>query len=108
MGGYNTLVEAVSSGVPTVCVPRVQPRTEQLIRATAFSRLGLIDAIHPGDLSPAHLRERIGRALSEEPAGEQADTPLDVNGAQHASQALSRLASLAGTAISPTGTGGTP
>ena len=41
MGGYNTLGEALSQGVPTLCVPRVHPRTEQLIRARSFAELGL-------------------------------------------------------------------
>ena len=27
MGGYNTIAEALSRGTPTVCVPRVVPRT---------------------------------------------------------------------------------
>src|ERR1041385_4028461 len=47
MGGYNTLVEAVSKGVPTVCVPRTFPRREQLIRARAFERLGLLTVLTP-------------------------------------------------------------
>ena len=47
MGGYNTIAEALSRGTPTVCVPRVVPRTEQLIRADAFTRLGLMHYVHP-------------------------------------------------------------
>ena len=39
MGGYNTLVEAAALGVPTICVPRVKPRIEQLLRAEAFAKL---------------------------------------------------------------------
>src|SRR5207249_3601543 len=45
MGGYNTLIEAVSQGLPTVCVPRISPRSEQLLRAQVFERLGLLRCI---------------------------------------------------------------
>src|SRR3954447_10139441 len=45
MGGYNTLGEGLVRGTPTVCVPRVEPRTEQLIRARAFARLGLLQVV---------------------------------------------------------------
>src|SRR5207244_12517547 len=63
MGGYNTLVEAVSKGVPTVCVPRTAPRSEQLIRALAFERLGLIKTVVPPQLSPQSLRQSIDAVL---------------------------------------------
>ncbi|MBZ0216733.1 MAG: hypothetical protein K8F25_09290, partial [Fimbriimonadaceae bacterium] len=33
MGGYNTFCETLSFDIPTIIVPRVQPREEQLIRA---------------------------------------------------------------------------
>ena len=45
MGGYNTLAEAANAGTATVCVPRVAPRAEQAIRAQAFARLGLLQAV---------------------------------------------------------------
>jgi predicted glycosyltransferase len=40
MGGYNTLGEALSMPTPIVCIPRIKPREEQLMRARAFARLG--------------------------------------------------------------------
>jgi len=63
MGGYNTLVEAVSKGVPTVCVPRTAPRREQLIRARAFERLGLLSVIEPETLHAGQLRRAIESAM---------------------------------------------
>jgi predicted glycosyltransferase len=66
MGGYNTLVEAMAAGVPTVCVPRIAPRQEQLIRAQAFRRLGLLQMIEPSQLEPLALRTKIARALGIE------------------------------------------
>ncbi|HEY6169747.1 MAG TPA: glycosyltransferase [Verrucomicrobiae bacterium] len=64
MGGYNTLAEAAAIGVPTVCVPRVRPREEQLIRARAFERVGLLTALPPADLTPARLATAITGALA--------------------------------------------
>jgi hypothetical protein len=52
---------------PTLIVPRVRPRQEQLVRAERFAALGLIDMLHPDDLSPAALgawMARSGRAAT--------------------------------------------
>jgi len=90
MGGYNTLTEAAAAGVPTVCVPRVMPRTEQLIRARAFERLGLLQCVEPGALTPATLRAAVERALLEERKGraERAGGLLGLNGAKRAAEHL--------------------
>jgi predicted glycosyltransferase len=90
MGGYNTLAEAVSSRVPTVCVPRVQPRTEQLIRARAFARRGLLNVLDPRRLDAAALREEVDSALGERPRGPGAS--LDFDGAERAAGLLLGLA----------------
>ena len=63
MGGYNTLVEAASAGIPTICVPRVTPRREQAMRAAAFSRLGLLCALPSETLCPDSLRSAVDEAL---------------------------------------------
>jgi predicted glycosyltransferase len=42
MGGYNTFCEILSVDRPAVIVPRTRPRREQLIRAAAAEKLGLI------------------------------------------------------------------
>lgn len=55
MGGYNTVCETLRVARPTLIVPRVRPRQEQLVRAERFAALGLIDMLHPDDLSPAAL-----------------------------------------------------
>ncbi|MBI2527480.1 MAG: hypothetical protein HYV93_16025 [Candidatus Rokubacteria bacterium] len=64
MCGYNTIAEAVSTGLPTVCVPRTVPRLEQLIRARAFERLGLLRVVEPQRLTPELLRREIAGALA--------------------------------------------
>lgn len=46
MGGYNTFCEVLSLDKPAVIAPRTSPRLEQLIRAEAAERLGLIRMLH--------------------------------------------------------------
>lgn len=47
MGGYNTVMEMLSMGQRPLVLPRIEPRREQMIRAEAFSRLGLLDILDP-------------------------------------------------------------
>jgi predicted glycosyltransferase len=100
MGGYNTLVEAVSKGVPTVCVPRTAPRREQLIRARSFERLGLLSVIEPEALTP----ENLGRALhsmigtSRHRRNGRGDSTLPFDGARRAASELLALAAAGSSA----------
>ena len=56
MGGYNTYCEMLSFDKPALIVPRVQPREEQLIRATRAAELGLVDMLLPEQSAdPARL-----------------------------------------------------
>ena len=94
MGGYNTLVEAVSRNTPVVCVPRVTPRTEQLIRAEAFARLGLLNVLLPAELTPDSLRARITGvlAVSRRTLARRVNKVMQFDGAQQAAQHLLALA----------------
>ena len=47
MGGYNTFCEILSMDKPAIIVPRTSPRREQVIRAEAAERLGLIRMLLP-------------------------------------------------------------
>jgi UDP-glucuronate 4-epimerase len=78
MGGYNTLCEVLSVGARAVVAPRAAPRREQLLRATAFERLGLVSMIPPDALAPATLARRVTEALSEAENGARpgANAPL--------------------------------
>ena len=86
MGGYNTLVEAAAGGVPVVCVPRVYPRKEQLIRARAFAELGLLRLVEPAELTHTRLRDEIESALATPRAefARHAMAALDFDGARRA------------------------
>jgi predicted glycosyltransferase len=89
MGGYNTLLEAAASGVPTVCVPRIRPRREQLLRAQAFARLGLLRLLEPRHLDATALRVEVESALGTRAnlAG-RAERLLDLGGARRAARHL--------------------
>ncbi|MHA7283233.1 glycosyltransferase family protein [Arthrobacter sp. TMS2-4] len=52
MGGYNSVSEIMTTSTPALIVPRTEPRTEQLIRASELARHGIVDMCHPDDLSP--------------------------------------------------------
>ena len=105
MGGYNTLAEAVSRGTRTVCVPRVVPRTEQLIRAKAFANLGLLRYIHPDELTAERLRSEVENALelSREELAEVARMRLGFDGATQAAGHLLELARRVTAAPQPAG-----
>jgi predicted glycosyltransferase/CheY-like chemotaxis protein len=51
MGGYNTVNEVLAFARPTLVVPRVEPREEQLVRAIRLVELGHIDMLHPDRLN---------------------------------------------------------
>jgi predicted glycosyltransferase len=93
MGGYGTLVEAAASGVPTICVPRVRPRREQLIRARAFAHLGLLRLVESERLDAEVLRSEIEAALADgqDPAPGNGSV-LDFGGARRTALHLSELA----------------
>ncbi|GAB3452638.1 glycosyltransferase [Kineococcus endophyticus] len=61
MGGYNTVAEVLATSTPALVVPRTRPRREQLVRARAMSRRGMLD--HLTDPDPAALADWIARAV---------------------------------------------
>ena len=93
LGGYNTLAEALREATPTVCVPRTDPRREQLLRARAFERLGLLRTVEPHGLTPSRLREEVGAALStaRDSLVERRDRSIDIDGAHQAAVRLLEL-----------------
>jgi predicted glycosyltransferase len=64
MAGYNTVAEVMRARTPALLVPRVQPLTEQLLRARELERRGLQDVLLPRDLAPSTMRAAIDRLLA--------------------------------------------
>lgn len=95
MGGYNTVCEVLAFGKPSLIVPRVHPRREQLVRAQSLSRLGLVDVLTPDLLNSASIGAWVARARGpERPAADM----LDFAG-------VDRLTEFAGQALVRTGKG---
>lgn len=55
MGGYNTTTEILSFNKRALIVPRIKPRTEQWIRASRLAERGIVQCLHPNELSPEAL-----------------------------------------------------
>lgn len=89
MGGYNSVCEILSARRPAVIVPRVEPRLEQLLRARAFERRGLVRVVHPDELTPETLALSIEALLSAD--GTSDDGAVDLSGLEHAAAELESL-----------------
>ncbi len=72
MGGYNTVCELLSLERPSLIVPRVTPRKEQLIRTEALAACGLVRMLHPDDLSPSRLMAAVTDLLDHPPVANAA------------------------------------
>ena len=64
MCGYNTITEVLQKGKKAIVVPRIKPGREQLIRAQSMAKAGLIEMIHPEELSPNLLIEAVFASLT--------------------------------------------
>lgn len=77
MGGYNTVIEALSFEKHTLIVPRALPRLEQRIRAERLRDLGLLHMLPEEELSPAALAAWLARDLGPSPRVRE---QIDLNG----------------------------
>jgi predicted glycosyltransferase len=68
MGGYNTVVEAVSLGRKTLVIPRAGPSTEQRTRAALLAKMGLIRELDLADAVPLRLAAMIRDGLTDRSA----------------------------------------
>jgi len=87
MGGYNSVCELLSLGKPALIVPRVTPRREQLIRARALARRGLVRMVEPIELRPRRLLDEMNRLLD----GQSPPPRLPLNGLVGAEEALDEV-----------------
>jgi predicted glycosyltransferase len=78
MGGYNSVCEVITADKRTLVVPRIAPRTEQLIRAKRMQELGLIEMLHPSMLSADALSRWLASGDSDRPVA--ARQSIDFNG----------------------------
>jgi predicted glycosyltransferase len=86
MGGYNTVCELLSFRKHALIVPRVTPRSEQLIRAQRMHDLGVVDLLHPSEVTPQALARWIAA-----PNGTPALHEIDMNGLARLPHLLNEL-----------------
>ena len=77
MGGYNTVTELLSFGVPALLLPRTRPRREQILRAERLAALDLAGMIDPDALTPENLSTWLS---APPPRVERARELLDMSG----------------------------
>lgn len=93
MGGYNSVVEALSARKPMVLCPRVAPRQEQLIRAGLMAQLGLARVVQIERESSKALALAIQAALAEaRPAAASWDA-VDLGGADRVTEIVTSAVS---------------
>ena len=89
LGGYNTFCEILSLNKRTLIVPRVRPRSEQLLRSEAAQRLGLARMLHPDELGPETLAVAMDRLRAQSPPATQRIPGL-LDGLRYVSAAVAR------------------
>jgi predicted glycosyltransferase len=68
MAGYNTVMDILSAGVPTLVYPITSNGDqEQSVRAEKLARMGVLDLIGSEELAPERLAQKLGAALRNEP-----------------------------------------
>src|SRR5438309_9413277 len=90
MAGYNTLSEVLYLKKKALVIPRSGPSAEQTMRARLLAERHLIDVLHPSNLFPEKLAERLLEDL------ERGDYPLPdralpMDGATQAAGCLAEL-----------------
>lgn len=92
MGSYNTMMEAVRFGRPTLVIPREGPSAEQQIRARIFSDLGYVHAVKP---SLFLKKEELATAIEKACVGFSAPSfPLEMRGLSQAMQVIGKCMNL--------------
>jgi predicted glycosyltransferase len=89
LGGYNTFCEILSLNKRSIMVPRVTPRAEQLLRANAASKLGLVQVLYPDQLTPETLSEALIH-LPERPLPASHRIPGLLDGLRHINTTVAR------------------
>lgn len=84
MGGYNTVVELLAGGIPSLIVPRTSPRMEQQLRAERLGELSHLEWTGIDDLTPTVVERFIVKALGRA----RESVSVDLNGASHVARIL--------------------
>ena len=70
MAGYNTISEILYLRKKALVIPRIWPRTEQLIRSRRLQELGLLKMIHPDNLDSSSFAKKMIDGLNSPGVGQ--------------------------------------
>lgn len=88
MAGYNTCMNLLTTGTRALVLPFTGgDNDEQTIRAEKLAQMGAVGVLHPADLTPTRLAERITQQL----AGPAPTVRLDLDGVAKTTAALTHL-----------------
>ncbi|MCH7487295.1 MAG: glycosyl transferase, partial [Proteobacteria bacterium] len=89
-GGYNTVMEVLASGAPSVIVPYAGlEESEQTLRARLLEKRGLVQVVEERTLSPETLTAAVEAALTRpRPSG----AGLDTGGTEASARIIAELA----------------
>ncbi len=86
--GYNTALDIVRSGVPSIVVPHDDGReTEQAERAGRLAELGVLRVVRSAELSPRRLADDVGTLLN----AKRSDVSIDLDGARTSARLVTEL-----------------
>lgn len=91
MGGYNTVCELLTLRKQAIVVPRVVPVQEQWIRAERMSKLGLLRAMHPNQVSPNSLMDTVKEELFKVNAVAESQYQINMDGLSGVCQEIYQL-----------------
>ena len=87
MGGYNTTMNILATGVRALVWPFPQNR-EQRMRAERLERMGILKVVADTDLAPERLAGSMARILS---TAERASVEIDLDGAANTAAWLEKI-----------------
>ena len=86
--GYNTALDIVRSGVPSVVVPHDEGReTEQAERARRLAALGVVRVLDSSELTPRHLADEVLGLLG----ADRSHAVIDLDGARTSARLVAEL-----------------
>ncbi len=92
LSGYNTTMNILRTGVRAIVVPigHYNQDQEQLVRTKKLEQLGIVEVIHPSDLEPAYLAQKIIASLNKQSVARTSEL-FDLQGAQNTTTFLKEL-----------------
>jgi predicted glycosyltransferase len=97
LGGYNTTMNILRTGVNSMILPSNKD-WEQMVRAEKLAKMGILELLEPADLQPQQFAEKILRSIETRfPKGDTLRTSynlhkhFDLDGAEKAKVAIANL-----------------